>query len=141
MSEIAGNVQRCHVPNNDFNRSKQGKNCTKDTVVTYLYIKNPQKLSTASTNLFNSLKAKCIYTYSTCTCSQNDNYLPHMQCYVIMCYIVLIKITLNMHASSILTCMYKCYMVPVCKHFVCPLQLAGLLLQQPTMQICKRGSE
>ena len=41
--------------NNDFNRSKQGKNCTKDTVVTYLYIKNPQKLSTASET---TLKAK-----------------------------------------------------------------------------------
>ena len=47
-------TQRRHVPNNDnhFNRSKQGKNCTKDTVVTYLYIKITQKLSTASTNLF-----------------------------------------------------------------------------------------
>ena len=32
-------TQRRHVPNNDFNRSKQGKNYTKDTVVTYLYIK------------------------------------------------------------------------------------------------------
>ena len=41
-----------YVPNNDFNQSKQGKNVTKDTVVTYLYIKNPQKLSTASKNLF-----------------------------------------------------------------------------------------
>ena len=38
--------------NNDFNQSKQDINCTKDTVVTYLYIQNPQKLSTASKNLF-----------------------------------------------------------------------------------------
>ena len=38
--------------NNDFNQSKQDINCTKDTVVTYLYIKTSQKLSTASKNLF-----------------------------------------------------------------------------------------
>ena len=40
------------------------------------------------TLLFNSLNAKCIYTY---TC---ENYLPHHLCSA-GCYVVLIKITLN----------------------------------------------
>ena len=38
------------MPNYDFNGSKQGKNYLKDTVVTYMSIKNTQKLSTACTN-------------------------------------------------------------------------------------------
>ena len=35
--------------------------------------------------------------------AHNENYLPHHSCSA-MCYIVLIKITLNMHASAMLTC-------------------------------------
>ena len=44
------------MPNNDFNRRKQGKNYTKDTVVTYLYT---QKLSTAI-QVQTSLKASFV---------------------------------------------------------------------------------
>ena len=47
----------------------------------------------------NSLNAKCIYT---CMYTKRD-YLPHHSCSA-MRYIVLIKITLNMHASAIRTC-------------------------------------
>ena len=49
-------TQRRHVPNNDFNRSKQGKNYIKDTVVTYLYIKNIHKSLVQQVQ--TSLKAK-----------------------------------------------------------------------------------
>ena len=44
-------AQSRHVPNNDFDRNKQGQNYTNDRSATYLYITNTQKLSTAATNL------------------------------------------------------------------------------------------
>ena len=43
-------AQSRHVPNNDFDRNKQGQNYTNDRSATYLYITNTQKLSTAATN-------------------------------------------------------------------------------------------
>ena len=66
------------------------------------------QLTTATLIKFNTLNAKCIYIY---TCLQNENYLPDHSCSTACVFYVLIKITLNkhasanMHASAILICM------------------------------------
>ena len=61
------------MPNNDFNRSKQGKNYTKDTIITYLYTFIKRRRSFASRSGYEAKRQNFIRAFNAMRVSNPCN--------------------------------------------------------------------